>query len=448
MKYVLSFPIYIIIFVLTLAKPLSAQLSLKGFAQNYNALQTVSDNNLIAGRNRLNIELNYSYRFGIIQSEIELRHLYRENQRFNFRLRQLFSDLYLSNTDIRFGYQRIIWGRADGSFVSDILSPFDLREFTLTDPVESRRGILALNVIRYFGANSLQLVLHPTQQLNVIPKPDSRWFPAQSSLAEVFNLNVDNEDWDKPFEDLNIAVNFRLRSLNRFDLEFFLMHWRYPTPAFGYEIENKNFTGPSDLNLTPTYSSSFMAGSGGYYQINDRTGILSEFLFISDRLFTNLPYPKALLDDALTDNLLALQLFQEFENRDDNYIIASPWLHGLIGFSTELFGFNISSQAHIEWIVSDREQIISDRFYSYITLLASRSFFRDRLQIISLNRYNVSGNDYWLQLEGSYDLIDNLEFTVGTNLFGGESPDFFYGHLSFHQFRQNSFIFSKISIYF
>ncbi|MEX2410635.1 MAG: hypothetical protein WD607_04565 [Candidatus Paceibacterota bacterium] len=35
---------------------------------------------------------------------------------------------------------------------------------------------------------------------------------------------------------------------------------------------------------------------------------------------SNLPYPRALLDEALTDNLLALQLFQEFENKDDNYI--------------------------------------------------------------------------------------------------------------------------------
>jgi len=70
------------------------------------------------------------------------------------------------------------------------------------------------------------------------------------------------------------------------------------------------------------------------------------------------------------------------------------------------------------------------------------------LQLLTLSRYNFNTEDYWLQLQGQYEFVDNLQFSVGTNLFGGKRNDELLGHLTFSEFRENSFIFSKIALYF
>jgi hypothetical protein len=158
----------------------NGQFVINGLYQNYNAFQTIPDYELLAGRNRLRLKLNKSLDLGGLYAESDLIHRYTESDHIEIQLREIYLDWYFDNLDLRIGKQTIIWGRADGGFITDILSPVDLREFLTQSISDLRFGITAINAIRYFGANSLQLIVSPTFQKDLLPAQESPWFPVQT----------------------------------------------------------------------------------------------------------------------------------------------------------------------------------------------------------------------------------------------------------------------------
>ncbi|MDD3903940.1 MAG: hypothetical protein PHO09_09710, partial [Sphaerochaeta sp.] len=53
------------------------------------------------------------------------------NEPLLFDLKEAYFDFYFSNIDLRVGKQTIIWGEAEGAFITDIVSPRDMRSFIL-----------------------------------------------------------------------------------------------------------------------------------------------------------------------------------------------------------------------------------------------------------------------------------------------------------------------------
>lgn len=70
-------------------------------------------------------------------------------------LREAYLDLNFSNFNLRAGKQQIIWGKAEGVFITDIVSPKDLSEFLLRDFDEIRMGVTSLKAGYYFGNNTI-----------------------------------------------------------------------------------------------------------------------------------------------------------------------------------------------------------------------------------------------------------------------------------------------------
>ena len=53
------------------------------------------------------------------------------NKPIEWRLREMYIDFFTKKMDIRIGKQQIIWGQADGVFITDVVTPKDLSEFLL-----------------------------------------------------------------------------------------------------------------------------------------------------------------------------------------------------------------------------------------------------------------------------------------------------------------------------
>jgi hypothetical protein len=428
--------------------PVSAQINLNGMFQNYNAVQTTGENEFIAARNRFRLQLNQSGTAGRFYGEPELIHRYAENQEIEFRIRELYFDRFFDHSDLRLGHQNILWGRADGGFITDIISPVDLREFLTQDPEDLRTGISAVNLTRYVGSDSFQFILAPVFQPDLIPDPESRWFPLEP-LQTPLPVRFQTYDKKATLKEIQMAVRYGLRSPSWLDLDLMLMNWTHPLPTYAVSINlTNNLPEPPGVDLTETYQQSLMGGMSAMVYLHPRLSLTAEALFVKEKAFTFLPVPVSLLEEALNDFGSAIRLLQEFEIRDDGYITTKPWLNAMAGVQTEWMGTTVSVQGYLEAIVKYEEKILSERFFPYLTILAARAFLRDRLQMISISRYNMYGEDIWFQMQGIYELSDGLEIAVGTNLFGGEPVSPFYGHFSFSHFRQNSFLFSRIAYYF
>jgi len=449
-KYIFQLVLFFFsIFLFTISSStLLAQTNVNGLLQNYNAAQTTGDHEFVAGRNRLRLQLNTSTSAGNIFVETDFLHQYaKRNGETEIILREAYFDRYYDKSDLRIGRQIISWGRATGGFVTDILSPVDLREFLTQDPADLRLGLTAINYQRYFGSNSLQLVFNPVFEPDRLPPPDSRWFPVQEIPSPIPFNYLRQEDGFK-VSDMQLASRFSYRSTTSLDLDIMMMYWSHPMPAYALNINPFNFPDPPSVDLFESYHASPMGGISLEWLISDNWKIQTEQLFVYERLFTFLPVSVNRLEQALEDLPTALQVLQEFEVRDDGYLLNKPWLHSMAGIETEQLSTLISLQFYLETIFNYEDRILPQQLYPYVTLLTNRAFLRDRLQITTLSRYNFYAEDFWIQAQGTYEIDDGFEFALGTNLFGGKPITPFYGHFTFNQFRENSFIFSKISVYF
>lgn len=426
-----------------------AQVDLQGVLQNYLATQTTNDYEFIAARNRVRIKLNKPTDFGGLQTELDLIHRFNQSQEIEFQLKEAYFEWFLSNYDLRIGHQKIMWGRANGTFITDIVTPVDLREFLTVSAEDIRFGITSFNVIRYFDENSLQLVVAPFFQRDLLPDADSRWFPAQqiSSFLSPFPVTTDSHDSNFSLEDVQAALRYNLLSPDIIDLDLFLMRWTHPTPAYDLSIGFNSLPTPISFELVESYENSWMTGLSSTVEVHPRLFFLAEALFVQKKLFTQVPFTNLSGLDTSTDfqELIALASSSDFS---DDFLTSKPWLHSMAGLRTEVLRTTIEAQFFVEGIFDYEDEIIQEEIYKYATLLAARSFLRDRLQVLKLSRYNIDTEDFWVQVQGQYELNDNLQITIGTNLFGGEISNELSGHLSFSQFRENSFIFSKIALYF
>ncbi|TVQ02138.1 MAG: hypothetical protein EA359_12375 [Balneolaceae bacterium] len=415
--------------------------------QNYNALQTAGNNEIITARNRLRLQMQHTRSFGGFRGETDLIQRYNKSTDIEIRLRELYIDWFFGDYDLRIGKQKIIWGRATGGFITDILTPVDLREFLTQDPEDLRIGLTAINLTRYYGSNFLQIVLSPVFEPDLLPEPDSRWFPIQMIPGPI-PVTYKGTERSTPLKDAGLALRYGIRSPSRLDLDLMLLRWTHPMPTYGITFSILTVQDILRANLNESYQHSWMGGLSASFQLYEDLFLTGEALFVKDRLFTYLPVSVERLENALTTPNGVFQLLQDFEFRDDGYLVNKPWLNSMIGVETNWHNTTIGAQFFVEGILNYEEKILPQRIFPYVTFLATRNFAQDRLRVLTLTRYNIYAEDFWFQLQGTYEAADGLEISLGTNLFGGDPVTPFYGHFSFNRFRENSFIFTRIAFYF
>lgn len=431
------------------AVPTKAQVRLQGKLQNYLAAQSTAEHEFIAARNRIRLQFEKPTDFGGLTIELDLIHSFEKAPDVDLLLKEAYFDWYLDKYDLKIGHQKIIWGRSNGAFVTDIVTPVDLREFLTISAEDIRFGLTSFTAIRYFGSNSLQFVWSPFFQPDLLPSVDSRWFPAQQ-ISNVFSsVPVNNVREDDPYslEDVQLALRYSLFSPKNLDLDLYLMRWTHPAPAYDLSFDLTDVPGSPSINLVETYQNSWMTGVSAFLKVHSKLFIIGESLIVRNKLFTTVPFSQDLQEDAFSDISDYSEFFQLIEV-DGDFLTRKPWIHSMAGIRTKLFQTTIDAQFFVETILEYEEPILQEEIYKYITLLATRSFKRDQLQLLTISRYNMDTEDFWVQFQGEYELNDNLYLTLGTNLFGGKERNEFTGHLSFSRYRKNSFIFSKIAFYF
>lgn len=425
----------------------SAQFNLSGSLQNYTAFQTTGDYELISGRNSLFFELDKPVEIGGFTTILEITDNFSDNRNTEIILRRLYFDWYRENSDFRIGRQNITFGIATGGSVNDIITPLDLRDFFTREPDQLRAGITALNYRRYFGSNSLQIVVSPGIEPDKFPESGSRWFPV-SGLPDQLPLTFPGAEPPRSADNIQAALRFSWRPASSLDIDLIAYNWAHPMPAYALELTLPDFFVPPAINLKETYKTSPMAGISAGWQVSSRWSLSFETLYVHNRLFTFLPVSVNRLEQALEDPQIAVEVLQEFEVREDGYLLDKSWLHHMVGLETEIMGTTVGLQGFLEIILDYEDRILPQELFPYAVGYAGRTFLRERLQVLSIGRYNIYGDDFWLQFQSIYEARDNLEFSLGTNLFGGNETSPFYGHFTFHQFRSNSSLFSRIKFYF
>ncbi len=113
-------------------------------------------------------------------------------------LKEVYVDLHFDRADLRIGKQTIIWGEAEGAFITDLVSPRDMRSFILADFTEIRKAVPALKANLYLGDYTLEGIWVTHHVPSTLPSKDSLWarkpsisFAAPPTINEAENIGTD-----------------------------------------------------------------------------------------------------------------------------------------------------------------------------------------------------------------------------------------------------------------
>ncbi len=398
----------IIMLLLTATIILNAELTQRGFVRThfgtliedgeYAIMQNTFDWRLDYGKGDISLFVNPVFNYSGL------------NKNLDISLRQAYFDIFFDNFDLRIGKQQIIWGKADGVFITDVISPRNLSEFILPEFEEIRIGTNAVKLNYYLGNATLEAVWIPTFQPTIMPEQTSIWMPeieipnipsTIEPIIEVDNKLSESEAALK-YSFLGSAIDFELMTAYMWD----------DNPAMHiYPTMNPETGQPSLLTIIPEYHRLPLIGAS---------------------------FGKSVLGAVIRGE--AAYYFDKNLSSEDlsvNGIKVKDYANYLIGYDHNWFGVNVSMQFIQEYIIDYEDDIKNDEFQSTTTFLASKTFINETLELSLFSYYGINDNDALLRPKLSYDLSDGFNVLFGTDIFIGDEG-------SFGQYDKNDMIYLKV----
>jgi len=302
-------------------------------------------------------------------------------------LREAYIDLRGDVLDVRVGKQQIIWGKGDGVFITDIVSPKDLSRFLIPDFEELRLAVTGARFNLHTGTQGLDMVWLPWFTPSVTP--GGIWAPAMP-----FATTPTIQPGSLPGMSLQNGEYFARYSWMGSSLDLSLMggwFWN-DTPVFKVVS-----LGP--LTVKPEY---YQLAAGGY-AVSGALGpfiLRSEGAFYSNKRFQGSPmvYP-------------------------DGYAEKNE-IQYLVGTDFSVAGYNFGLQFIQDIIIDHEADMVDDAVKNTATFVAARTFLRDTLTVEVFTYVGFAAPDAFIKPKVTWDAADGLEIFAGAYLFLGDSGDF------------------------
>ena len=393
----------LIIMILAFVFILNAQIVHHGFVRThlgalteqggeYSVLQNTFDWKLDFGKGDVALYVNPVFNYNALNDNLDIT------------LRQAYMDIYFDNFDLRIGKQQIIWGKADGVFITDIISPRDLSEFILPDFDEIRLGIDAIKFDYYLGNSTFETVWIPTFQSTIIPDKNSIWAPAMPDFPMSVNYDYSNADVENKLSESEIALKYSYLG-SAIDFELMAAYMWDDNPAMHIYPQSDTLIIKPEYHRLPLVGTSFSKAVGGAV-------VRGETAYYFDKRFSA-------------------------EDFSVNGIKEKDYLHYLVGYDHNWFGVNVSFQFIQEYIMDYEEDMRNDEFSNTMTFLASKTFINETLELSLFSYYGINDNDALLRPKLSYDFSDGFNVLLGTDIFIGEEGNF-------GQYNDNDMVYMKV----
>lgn len=412
---------YIIILFILISPMLvmGQNVGINGYARSYIGALTEQDGKYSIIQNTFNLELSLSKDEAAFYINPYI-YQYSENKT-DLNLRELYIDFHLGKDfTTRIGKQQIIWGKADGVFITDIISPKNLSEFLLPDFEEIRMGITSVKMDYYIGKSTFELVLMPQFQPTIFADSNSIWAPhlpeIQMNIPPGFQLNKNLENSrsnvENSLKNSEIAGKFSyLSGVIDFEIMGGYLWDREPSlhSIKTFDFNNKVL----NVTLRPEYHR--LTIGGGSFSTSSIFGLVvrGEGAYYHGR---------------------------EFMSSDPNVVegvIEKDYLHFLLGIDYNILGVDISTQFIQERILDYIGTIIQDEVKTTMTLLLNQDFLNETLFLSCLTYYGLDESDALIRPTVTYKYSDGLDVMLGANFFIGD------GVGMFGQYYKNDMVYVK-----
>ena len=388
---------------------------ISGFVRNYTgALYDNGDFSIL--QNTLNLKISKSGEKVAFKANPML-YTYNTDS-LDLRLREVYVDLYFNNFDLRIGKQQVVWGKADGAFITDIVSPLNLTEFLLPDFDEIRIGVNAVKFDYYLGNNTFELIWLPNFTPTKKPEVGSIWYiQPEFPIAPTF-------DWSKSeitpsLENSEIFAKYSALT-SKIDFEFMGGYTFDDNPAMHINKQIDMSTGSPVLigiNVTPEHHRLYVGGGSFSTEIKGVV-LRGEAAYYNGKYFQ-------------TEDPFAIDA-----------LVQKDYLHYLIGFDFNIKNVKFSTQFIQEAILDYDENMQNAEMENTMTFLARYDMFRETLHLELFSYIGLTNEDALIRPKITYDFDDSFSILLGSNIFIGDENG------RFGQYKDNSMGYFKLKYSF
>lgn len=398
---------------------LAQEVEISGFARSYEGV-SLSDGNFEIIQQTLN--LNFEKRGEKVAFKANPMVYFYNADSLNITLREIYMDLFFNNFDLRIGKQQIVWGKADGVFITDIVSPLNLSEFLLPDFDEIRTGVTAAKLDYYIANSTLELIWIPQFTPTIRPTSTSSWYiepelPAPATYnwsKSIIAPSLENSEFMLKWSAMTSNIDFELMAAYTWDDN--------PTLHVQKSFEINNATSPpsmvlTGLLITPEYHRLAVAGGSISTEIK---GVILR----GESAYYHHKY------------------FQTADPFAEDALIQKDYLHYVIGVDFNIGSVKLSTQFIQKYILNYDEYINESEIQNTATVMARYDMLRETLHLELFSYIGLSEHDALIRPKVTYDFDDSFSILAGANLFVGDSDG------RFGQYQDNSMIYTKIKYAF
>ena len=316
-------------------------------------------------------------------------------------LREFYIATVVGDTFLTIGKQQIVWGKADGLKVLDVVNPQDFREFILDGFDDSRIPLWALNAEIPIQDLTLQIVWLPDPTYHQIPDPGATFEFVSNVPTLPPSVQVIQHDPDRPTNHITDSdVGARLSAfLGGWDLTLNYLYHYDDLPVFFRTISS----GPGGpvVTVNPAYGRTHLVGGTFSNAFGDFTS-RGELGYLSNRFMS-------------TQN--AADVDGVHETGEVSYVIGLDYF----GFSETL----LSVQFFQSVLHDDTAQLLRGRLENNISVLAQRDFANDTYTLSTTWIHNTNDGDGVIRPRLTHEFRDNVNPWIGADIFYGTKNGLF-----------------------
>lgn len=382
----------------------NSRLRFRGYIDTYHAVRVSKPNDFLASRSRFRGELEKLYGSSYFFVSVNAVHNSILPDQTSIQLREAFIEYTGKNWSIKAGRQIIIWGKADGLRITDVISPMDLTEFLAQDYDDIRMPVNGI-VLSRFGQNwDLDLVCVPYIETYVLPGPGNPWAMNNQSAEGVVLDPEERPEFSLSDMEYGGKLSFYLSGV---DFEVSALNTWNKAPVYSYYYDST-----SRLHIRPEYHRMEFLGFGFSKSVYTLI-IRGESAFYFNKKFSS---------DLESDHL------DPIERNSINYLVGIDWYPGN--------EWTITGQFSDEYILDYSNKIANSK-HSYISTLGiTKKLFRSTLSLSTFCYVGLNEGDLFNRTSIDYALSDNIHITCGADWFEGNNG-------LFGQYKDNSEIWIK-----
>ncbi len=318
-------------------------------------------------------------------------------------LRELYLDTTIKDSIVILGKQQVVWGKADGLKVLDIVNPQNFREFILDDFDQSRIPLWTANAEIPVNDVTLQLLLIPDQTYHEFATPGSSYQftspiiipPTPPGANIVINPTIRP---DNVLQDAD--AGFRLSTFTHgWDLTFNYLYHYDDTPVL-FRTINISPNGIS-ISINPQYKRTHLIGGTFSNTFGDLT-LRGEVGYLTDKYVS-------------TTNPL-----------DADGVVKTGELKYVIGF--DWYGFTdtlLSIQVFQTYLDDHENGMIRDELNTQITFLIKQDYMNETLHAEIFFLQDLNYEDGMVRPKLTYEYNDEINIYAGADIFYGNNDGVF-----------------------